>query len=154
MSWLSERDLMRCIKLNADDATLRAFQGIYSMDKLPNAVKQYPCLIIINTQSHNLPGEHWIAAFIGKNRQGEIFDSLALSPANSLIRWMNTYARTYRRNHLQYQHPLSSRCGAYVLYYVLKRLQNPKCVINKFTPSLYENEQRVLDFYRLLRKNK
>lgn len=152
MSWLSEAQLLRCIQLNADAQTLQAFQGVYTMDRLPQAVTHYPCLIIINTQAHNTPGEHWIAAFIGANRKGEVFDSLALPITNTLIRWMNTYACAFRRNSLQYQHPLSSRCGAYVLFYVLKRLKHPQCVRNNFSSSLHDNERRVSDFYRMLKK--
>ena len=151
MSWLSEQRLLQCVRRNADDATLRAFQGIHPVDKLPPAVHHYPCLIIVNTQAHNTPGEHWIAVFIGENRQGEIFDSLALVPATSLNRWLNNFACSHRRNVLQYQHPLSSRCGAFVLFYVLNRLRNPKCIKQHFDYSLYENEKRVQQFYDSLK---
>ena len=151
MSWLSEQELIRRIERNADNATLEAFQGVYTMDKLPQAVTRYPCLIIVNTQSHNTPGEHWIAVFIGKHRRGEIFDSLALPPTNSLIRWLNRYTCSFRKSYLQYQHPLSSRCGAYVLFYVLNRLRNPKCIIQNFKSSLPDNEKRVLTFYSTLK---
>lgn len=152
MSWLTERQLLRCVKRNADAATLQAFQGIFAIDKLPQAVTHYPCFIIINTQAYNTPGEHWIAAFIGKNRRGEVFDSLAMPIPNLLMRWMNTYAFSFRQNHLQYQHPLSGRCGAYVLFYVLNRLQNPQCIRKYFGSSLHDNERHVSHFYRLLKK--
>lgn len=152
MSWLSEKQLIRCIKRNADEATLDAFQGVYMIDELPQAVTRYPCLIIINTQAHNTPGEHWIAAFVGKNRRGEIFDSLAMAVPILLNRWMNTFAISFQRNNLQYQHPTSARCGAYVLFYVLKRLNKSKCVRENFSSSLSDNEQRVSEFYQMLKK--
>jgi len=152
MSWLTDRQLNRCVRLNADKSTSLAFQGVHMIDKLPRAVTHYPCLIIINTQSFNTPGEHWIAAFIGENRRGEIFDSLASRIPVLLERWMNTFSLSHGRNNLQYQHPLSSRCGAYVLFFVLHRLKTPDCIRQNFTSSLYDNERRVSLFYSKLKK--
>ena len=152
MSWLTDRQLIHCVKRNADMATLLAFQGVHMIDKLPQAVTHYPCLLIVNTQAFNTPGEHWIAAFIGENRRGEIFDSLAISIPALLLRWMNRYTISFRRNTLQYQHASSSRCGAYVIFYVLNRLKNPQCIRENFNSSLHKNEQRVSVFYRGLKK--
>lgn len=152
MSWLTEKQLIHCIKRNADADTLQAFHGVFTIDKLPQAVQHYPCLLIINTQAHNTPGEHWIAAFVGENRRGEVFDSLAMPTPTLLLRWMNTYACSFRRNSLQYQHPLSARCGAYVLFYVLNRLKKPQCIHENFSASLHNNEQYVSEFYRMLKK--
>lgn len=152
MSWLSERQLIRCVERNADVATLQAFQGVSMIDTLPQAVTHYPCLIIINTQAHNTPGEHWIAAFIGENRRGEIFDSLAMAVPILLNRWMNMFSISFQRSTLQFQHPASATCGAYVLFYVLKRLNNPHCVRENFSSSLSDNEQRVSAFYQTLKK--
>ena len=77
MSWLSTKDLIDKVKRNADGATLAAFHGVFPIDELPSAVPHYPFFMIVNTQSHNLPGEHWITIFIDADRRGDIFDSLA-----------------------------------------------------------------------------
>ena len=151
MSWLSENEIIRLIKRNADEATLVAFQGVYSMDALPYAVKAYPFFMIVNTQSHNLPGEHWISVFIGSDRRGEVFDSLALPLSNIMAKWMNRFCRTYGKNSLVYQHPLSARCGVYAVYFVLNRLSNPNCMVWKFTKVLAINEERVMEYYRRLK---
>ena len=139
--------MLRRIKRNADPSTLRAFQGIYSMDELPQAIKYYPCLMIINTQAHNLDGEHWIAVHIGKHRRGEIFDSLVTPLPNILLRWLNSFSVSYIKNHRQFQHPMSSTCGGYVLYYVLNRLKDSNCMDKYFNASLPLNEMKVLRFY-------
>lgn len=151
MSWLSEDEIRRFIKRNADKATSAAFQGVFPMSKLPHAVNAYPFFMIVNTQSHNLPGEHWITIFIGSNRRGEIFDSLALPLSNRLVKWMNTFCISFTKNSLAYQHPLSARCGVYALYFVLNRLQDPNCMSLRFTKSLNDNEERVMKFYRKLK---
>ena len=151
MSWLSDNEIRGFIRRNADETTLGAFQGVFPISRLPHAVNAYPFFMIVNTQSHNLPGEHWIAVFIGSNRRGEIFDSLALPLSNRLVRWMNAFCFSFRRNSLAYQHPLSARCGVYVLYFVLNRLHDPNCMSLKFGESLSENEERVMKFYHKLK---
>ena len=151
MSWLSGKELIHTVKRHADKATRDAFGGVFSMDKLPFAVPHYPYFMIINTQAHNLPGEHWISVFIDKDKRGEVFDSFALPLSNTLIRWLNRFSRTFTINHLSYQHPLSATCGAYALFYVFHRLSNSKCVSLMLTNSFHDNERRVLAFYNSLK---
>lgn len=150
MSWLSGRVMERKIKQQADPATLDAFYGVFSIDDLPFAVPHYPFFMIVNTQAHNLPGEHWKTVFIDKERRGEVFDSLALPLTNTLIRWLNRFTRSFTVNHLAYQHPLSATCGAFAVFYVLHRLNNVNCVRAMFKDSLHVNENRVLAFYNML----
>ena len=151
MSWLSGPNLEKKIKQHADKATLDAFGGIFSIDALPFAVSHYPFFMIINTQTHNLPGEHWITIFIDKDRRGEVFDSLALPLTNILIRWLNRFTRTFSMNHISYQHPLSATCGAFAVFYVLHRLKDPKCVSTTFNSVPHVNVQRALSFYYSLK---
>lgn len=150
MSWLTNKELETKIKQHGDKATRDAFYGVFSIDNLPFAVPRYPFFMIVNTQAHNLPGEHWKTVFIDKDRRGEVFDSLALPLTNTLIRWLNRFTRTFTVNHLAYQHPLSASCGVFAMFYVLHRLKNPNCVTTMFTASLHDNESRVLDFYHML----
>ena len=147
MSWLSGKDLIKKIKRNADGTTLAAFHGVFPIDNLPFAVPHYPFFMIVNTQAHNLPGEHWIAIFIDVNRRGDIFDSFALPPSNMLLRWMNRFTRSFTSNRFTYQHPLSSTCGAFTLYFVLHRLHNSDCMTEAFTTDIVINEERIRHFY-------
>lgn len=151
MSWLSGRQIKTKIAQHADKETRDSFFGIFSIDKLPFAVPHYPYFMIVNTQAHNLPGEHWITIFIDKNRKGEVFDSLALPLSNFLIRWLNRFTRSFTVNNITYQHPLSSTCGAFALYFVLHRLKDPHCMTNAFDVNLYENSKRIFDFYYKLK---
>lgn len=151
MSWLSSAELKRKIIRNASTETLQAFHGVFSMDTLPFAVPHYPFFMIVNTQSHNLPGEHWIAIFIDQNKSGEIFDSLAQPLAQPLIRWMNQFTRSFTKSHLRYQHVLSSMCGAFVIFYILHRLRDSNCMKKHFTPSLVENDTRIYLYFQSLK---
>lgn len=151
MSWLSASDLKRKIARNASPSTLYAFHGVFPLDKLPFAVPRYPYFMIVNTQSHNLPGEHWIVIYIDHNRLGEIFDSLALPIAQPLIRWMNQFTRSFTKSHLTYQHPLSSKCGAFALYFILHRLHDAHCMRKYFSSKLAMNELYVTLYYKSLK---
>ena len=151
MSWLTANQLKYKIERNASPSTLQAFHGVFSIDQLPFAVPHYPYFMVVNTQSHNLPGEHWIAVFIDKDKRGEVFDSLALPIAQPLIRWLNRFSRTFTTSHLMYQHPLSSKCGAFVLFYILHRLHDAKCMRNFFTTTPTMNEHYITLYYESLK---
>ena len=143
MSWLSGQDLTTKILRNGDANTQRAFGGIYPMDRLPFAIPHYPFFMFVNTQSHNLPGLHWITVMIDENKVGEVFDSFGLPLSNTLIRWMNRHTQRWRSHSLTVQHPLSATCGAFALYYVLNG--------GNFSKTLTENEARVRAFYNALK---
>ena len=149
MHWLSNKVLARKIRDNATQETLNAFHGIYSIDELPNHIPFRPFLIIVNTHTKNLPGEHWIAIFIDKNRHGEIFDSLALPVCHLLIQWMNMFTLKWNTNKRTLQHPLSSTCGAFTLYFILNRLHvaNLDSVTATFDSNLAVNERILEIFY-------
>ena len=153
MSWLSNKTLLKKIKKNACEETLKAFNGIYSIDNLPDSIPRRPFLIIINTHTHNLPGEHWICVFIDQDRNGELFDSLALPVSNILIRWLNVFTTKWKRNSLSFQHLLSAQCGAFVLCFILNRLhvKNFESLTAMFTSSPLMNDTIVENFYRALK---
>ena len=143
MSWLTGLEIVTAIHNHADKPTREAFFGVYAIDHLPFAIPHYPFLMIVNTQSHNLPGAHWFTVYIDKNRRGEIFDSLAFPPSQIINRWLNQFTRSVTRNSLSYQHPLSDTCGAFAVYFVFHRLKGPVT----FSRSLYDNENNVRAFY-------
>ena len=153
MSWLSDRDIATKIRRNADSKTLHAFFGVYPIDRLPQFIPHLPIIIIVNTHTHNLQGEHWKTVFIDKDKNGELFDSLALPASSKLIRWLNTFTRKWKTNHLSYQDPLSATCGAYALYFALLRLDvsNLKSVTGTLSQYPHVNERRVLAFYKQLK---
>ena len=122
MSWLSDKQLYKKVEKNADEKTREAFYGVYPLDELPKFIPHLPLFIIVNTQTHNLSGEHWKTVFIDKNRDGEVFDSLAQPMNAMLMSWMDRFTRRWKRNRKVYQHFESSSCGAFALYYVLNRL--------------------------------
>lgn len=126
MNWLSTQDLQTFIATHADSRTKAAFLGVFSIDCLPSPLfldKQLPLLLIINTNTHNLPGEHWKAVYVSVDHEGEVFDSLAMPVSIVLQRWMNIATWKWLMTPVTIQNPLSPYCGAYVLYFVMSRLR-------------------------------
>lgn len=156
MSWLSDTELAKLIKRFSNEDTKKAFIGIFAIDQLPKSIPHLPTLLIINTDAKNLPGRHWKAVFISQERQGEVFDSLALPLSTHLLKWLNnfTYGR-WKRNKMAVQHPLSSICGVYVLYFILNRLQRTSLhsIMGEFGKTTSMNDEKMLTFFSSL-KNK
>ena len=144
MSSLSDAALVNVIRRYALPATKKAFLGVFPIDNLPHRIPQYPAIMIVNTQSHNLPGEHWLSVYISGNRHGEVFDSLGLSLSKRLTHWLNQFTKKWRTSTKVYQNPFSDKCGGYALYYVLNRIQNCKLHL---TPSPAINDEIVMTFY-------
>lgn len=54
--------------------------GVLACDQLPTKPIRYPCMGIVNTDPSDLPGKHWLAFYITKDKQGYFFDSFGNSP--------------------------------------------------------------------------
>ena len=82
-----------------------SFMGVLAINQLPY-IQSYlrPCGLIVNTDSANLPGEHWIAVILNICGRGEIFDSFGELPPSELAIWMNKHCFRgwiYSRNRIQ-----------------------------------------------------
>ena len=153
MSWLSSKQLVDKVRKNADRETLLAFYGVCAIDDLPEFIHARPFLMIVNTHTKNLPGEHWIAILIDENKNGEVFDSLAQPVSSILIRWLNRYTNKWKKNGRTFQHALSSSCGAFVLYFILNRLhvKDFETLTALFSKAPSVNEISVNAFFRCLK---
>lgn len=150
MSWLTNHQLNRLVTRYGDKETKDAFLGTFPIDKLPTNIKHYPILLIVNTQSHNLEGEHWFALYISSDHRGEVFDSSARPIDLRTRQWLNRYSNEWTRNRHVYQSLFSPICGAYVLYYILNRLHHPSMKDVLFPKELNRHltDSFILDWYR------
>ncbi len=57
------------------------FLGVLPSDHLPERpLKTLPALAIVNTDPSDLPGEHWVAAYLSREGSGCFFDSFGNAP--------------------------------------------------------------------------
>lgn len=123
------------------------FAGVFACDKLPREVT-YPSALVMNTEPHTLPGEHWVAAFFAKDGQGEFFDSYGREPQGAMRALMNRCAWNVKYNQKPVQGLLASTCGHYCTYYLLHRARgmNMHDIVKVFGTDLQKNDRFVLDF--------
>ena len=149
IKWLTTQDLENFVNNYADKATKKAFLGVFPINLLPAKIPHHlPILFIVNTNPSNLPGQHWKAVYVSKDRNGEVFDSLAMPIDLRLEHWMNKFCRKWTVSKLILQNPFSPSCGAYVLYYILSRLRynSLTACLAPFNESVVINDRIVEEF--------
>ena len=106
--------------LMSDIGARRVFKGVYPRDRLPVCVT-YPSIFVVNTDTSDGPGLHWVAVSFDRFGYSEYFDSFGLPPVHSDIATFidknSFYPFVYNSRFLQDM--TSSVCGLYVIYYVL-----------------------------------
>jgi hypothetical protein len=102
------------------------FIGVFPLDKLPPLSSIVSGnSFIVNTQSSNLPGMHWLAVFVTQS-QMRVFDPLgASSYPNQLVDYLhrNNERRVFY-NRRVIQDPRTSLCGQHCLRW----LKGKKCM--------------------------
>lgn len=115
--------------------------GVYPGDMLPTEDAK-PGFYIANTDPHFKAGEHWVAFYIPSDKRKnpmEYWDSYGFQPPEIFNPFLEV---PYLRNTKFIQHPLSSTCGQYCIYYVLKRYQgySMENIVGKFSVDTLEND--------------
>ena len=155
VNWLTGIELEQLVRKNANLRTETSFLGVFAVNTLPLHISQLPVLLIVNSDTSNLPGEHWRAIFITKTLHGEVFDSLAAPVSYLLEKWMNTNTVKWTASTEMIQHPFVQSCGAFVVHYVLNRLseKNLSSYTQKhFTVNKRQNEIYIRNYIHELKK--
>jgi len=131
------------------------FIGCLPENELDNIVfNSLPCFIIVNIDSGNLPGSHWITLGIFP-RSIEIFDSLGFDIFNwsrvpcTLLNFVHRLSVTREiivSPRIQSDH--STLCGFYCLFYIFMRYFTcMKSVLSYFGPKFSCNDSILLKFF-------
>lgn len=97
---------------------LKIFQGVYPSDITPS-IKSLPAGIVINTDNHKEPGEHWVALYIDEKKHGTYFDSYALPPLlPSILKTIKRFCNTYEYNKCPLQAFNSETCAHYCIFFI------------------------------------
>lgn len=150
MSLLSDKDISKKIRKFAHPYSRKLFLGVFSRDELPAMIPHYPCSLIINTDTKNLPGKHWVAIYISSFREGEYFDSFGQQPSEYVGKWLNQFTLYWKVvNKYPLQNALSLYCGSYALYFINERPQrrNVRDVKQVFTLDVFRNDDFVKRYF-------
>ena len=113
-----------------------------------------PAIIVVNTHTSSLPGEHWIAIITQKNNPCIVFDSLRIAPIPTVIlRWVYKYsAKNYILPMNIIQHPFSHSCGLFCIYFIEQLLVHQvslPLLLNKFDyKDPTTNETLIADYFK------
>lgn len=124
-------------------------------NKIPS-IKNKPIGFVINTDSDQEAGEHWVSIFIGKDGVPIYFDSFGLPPLHedilSFLESRSTNGWIY--NKLTLQHPTSTACGKYCIEFLRNQFSRKHVnhFLNLFTSDLVQNEN-ILNSLRTRRKH-
>ena len=118
MSSLQIEDLLK-----KDSQAKKIFKKVCALDEIE--VPSYPSAYVINSDTSDKKGEHWVAVYFDKNRRGEYFDSYGLPPAVlGLEAYMDRFSLDWIYNRKTIQSLFSNVCGHYCLYFILFRCRN------------------------------
>ena len=96
------------------------FVGVFPLNKLPQALRA-PANLIVNTDTHNLPGQHWLAVSYQKGGVVYVFDSFGFFYPRILRIYLNKLRRTapVRYNRIRYQSMHEQTCALYCLAWLI-----------------------------------
>jgi hypothetical protein len=113
-----------------------------------------PAVFVVNTDTSNKPGSHWVCFYFPKSNYAEFFDSLGNSPDyywNSFKNFLIANSSRYFYNTNRIQDYKSQLCGEYCIYYILERCQGVsfKHIINGFSQTFYDlNDYKISEYLK------
>src|SRR6476469_3047014 len=97
-----------------------AFMGVYARDRIPTQLPhRRPLFMVVNTDPHHRPGEHWIVLYFAADGWGEFFDSYGQRPDQYFSRYLDKFSSKWIFNSKKLQSILSRFCGHYCIFYAL-----------------------------------
>lgn len=135
-----------------------ATKNVYAADRIPTILEK-PCAIIVNTDNHDSPGQHWCAIFINKQENGFFFDSYGLPPINFYHRTaLERNCKKYTWNTKCLQQLKSKVCGQYCVFFLhymcFGQKKNFISFNNLFTRYKSKNDSMILSFFKKYCKTK
>ncbi len=121
---------------------------VFPCDKVPSGgIKPIPCCIIVNTDPHNKPGQHWILIHLPREGVCELFDSYGRDPKGRVAALVKSYP-ILLTNRKQVQGLLTSVCGAHCLYVAHHRVRGESMdqILDHYTRDPQINDREVVEF--------
>ena len=121
------------------------FRGVVPCCEIEQFKKDNVCGLIVNTDPHDKPGQHWIALY-KEGQRLSFFDSFGRKitefpdPFASIMKDFCAHLQV-KCNAMQYQNILTDTCGEWSIYFILSRICDVK--FSGFTSDTVENEKEL-----------
>lgn len=142
---------------NSDVYIKKIFAGVFACDMLPKHKIRVKTLYIINTDPHDLEGEHWISLYINPITNDYVyFDSAGEKPNVYIKTFLLKNTKKYTYNSVPLQYPCSNVCGGYCLYfcYQTARGKTLNNIVTNFDPRRKrQNDHKIAKFIRTVFKH-
>lgn len=135
--------------LKKDPYTRKIFDG-FAYPDAPANIKQFPSLVIFNTDSITGPGEHWCICYFVNKRFAEFFDPYGMSP--DLYKFtpiIEKHSKKIYFNEKPVQGLTAETCGHHVLFYALHRARGIPSIsiMNKlYSNDPLQNDRMVFNY--------
>lgn len=99
------------------------FVGVHPLNKLPKALRA-PSNFIVNTHTHNLPGEHWLAVSYKKGGFVFAFDPFGVYYPYLLRNYLHRLKEASLKVHYstdQFQEYYEMTCGLYCIAWLIEK---------------------------------
>ena len=118
-------------------------------DDLPASVEERPCSFVVNTDSCDQPGTHWVVFHFNTDGPAEFFDSLGQPPETYHKRFQNVLVvngPNYVFTNYRIQPYDSDTCGLYCIYFIRQRYRgySMEDVLKEFSKSDLEHNDRKI----------
>lgn len=131
-------------------AQYKWFKGVFAADMLPMTF-QKPAIFIVNTDTKDKPGEHWISIYFSNGGVCEYFDSFGMPPiVCEHIKFIKEHANKLLYNPMSIQSLDTSVCGQYCVMFACHKLKNKtfQSFLNLFDKkNSYNNDAVVIIMY-------
>lgn len=109
-------------RLKSDPIIKASYVGIYSIDSTWPKPVFLPACYVINTDTYDGPGEHWVSFYMDNDNTADYFDSFGTVPVKSTYSWLRSCGmKQIRYNKKWLQNPDSTVCWAYCILFLRMR---------------------------------
>lgn len=102
--------------LNTCKITKKFYIGCFAADKIPK-IEQFPASLVVNLDTYDQEGSHWVAVFCVNKKQVYYFDSYGIEPNLYIKQFLTQFLKVYQNKKI-IQALNSNVCGFYCIYFI------------------------------------
>jgi hypothetical protein len=143
------------VALRTTPCTKHHIGAVCAVDELSSItnVSVLPRIFIVNTDTHDQPGKHWVSLYLPQDGPVEFFDPLGKEPkfySEMFVNFIFSHSSEFVYNSKRFQADSSRACGQFCLFYCALRCRGTSMhnILTKFSDDKLANDKLVKDFVK------